>query len=129
MKKIKASGFFFLLLVLALALMLCTVGCRKDDTSSIVGGWEVEAQVINSDSTEDDASGLLQFYFYDDLTGVEVTTSLGKTEQRNFTYQVSEDTLRISFETGTVWNFPYSLKKDVLVLKQNYADITYHRIA
>lgn len=127
MKKQK-SFLFSLLLVVALVLALGIVFWFSNDTSNIVGGWEIDVPVIDPYSAEEDSSGRVQFYFYDDLTGEEITTSLGKTTQRNFTYQISDDELCITFESGTVWKFPYSLKKNTLVLKQNSASITYHRI-
>ena len=127
--KIQKNFVFPLLFIVALALILGTVLWPSDDTPSIVGGWEIEAPVINPHSTEEDAPGQVQFYFYDDLTGMEITTSLGKTNQRNFTYQISDDELCITHESGDVWKFPYALKKNTLILTQHSAPITYHRIA
>lgn len=125
----KQNTFVFSLLIVAvLALVLGTVFWFSDDTSNIVGGWEIDAPVINPHSAEEDTTGQVQFYFYDDLTGIEITTSLGKTTQRNFTYQISDEELCITYESGAVWKFPYSLKKNTLMLKQNSASITYHRI-
>ncbi len=117
-----------LLLVLCLVLILRTAGVWKDDSPAIVGGWETEANIINSYEDVGDAKGLCQFYFHDDLTGELVETALGTTSQRLFTYQVNGDEVSISFDSGIVWTFPYRLEGDVLVLTQNQADIAYQRI-
>lgn len=127
MKKTKYI-YFFLLILAVFVLTVGAVFLLRDDTSSIVGGWETEASVIGLSTVDKDTAGLLQFYFYDDLTGVEIAKSIGITNQREFTYQVSDDELCITYESGTVHRFPYSLDKNTLVLVQNSASITYHKI-
>jgi len=117
-----------LLFVIVLAMILGIVFWFHNPTESIVGGWETEASVINPYSAEKNAVGQVQFYFYEDLNGTEILISQGNTTQRDFTYQIIDDTLCITHKTGAVWNFPYTLKDDVLTLEQNAASIKYHKI-
>ena len=126
MKKTKLVVLtLFLLLALGFAFILA--GGWKDDTPSIVGGWETEATIINPYEDVGDAKGMCQYYFYEDFTGVRIDVAL-TTTQSPFTYQLNEDEVSLSFDSGEAWTFPYHLEEDVLVLTQNQTDIPYQRI-
>lgn len=126
--KIQKRFLLPLLVVISLTLLLGVAFWFHNPTESIVGGWEIEASVINPNSAGENAVGQVQFYFYEDLTGKEIMTAQGNTTQLDFTYQINDDTLCITHKTGAVWNFPYTLKEDVLTLEQNAASIKYHKI-
>lgn len=122
----------FIILATCIAVLVLMVsiviGFINKDAPSIVGGWESDAQIINSSSSDKSNSGKIQFYFYEDLTGKEITFLHDKNNQRNFTYEINNNELTITFESGSVWNFPYTLENNTLVLIQNHASITYQRI-
>ncbi len=95
--------------------------------NSIVGGWETDTQIINS-SSDNSNSGIIQFFFYEELTGKEITSLNDKSNHSNFTYAINNNELTITFESGSVWSFPFNLENNTLVLIQSHTAITYQRI-
>ena len=101
---------------------------NKQANSSIVGAWETDTQIINSLSSDKSTSGRVQFFFYGDLSGKEITYLNDKSNKRNFTYAINNNELTITFESGSVWTFPFTIENNTMVLIQNHASVTYHRI-
>ena len=124
-KKVKMLMICIAFLVLMISVI---IGFVNKDTHSIVGAWETDTQIVNSSLSDKGNSGKIQFYFYEDLTGKEITLSNDKRNQRNFTYVINNNELSITFESGSVWTFPFTLENNKLILIQNHASITYQRI-
>ncbi len=125
----KKQTIIILSVVAALALILGAILLFGKDTLSVVGAWETEATVINPFTEGEDAPGKLQFYFYEDLTGKEITIANGHTNERKFTYELADGELTVVYESEEVRKFPYVLEKDMLLLEMNGAAITFNKIS
>ena len=124
----KKQTIILLSVVVAVIVILGAIFLFHKDTPGIAGAWETETTVLGI-SAEEGETGKLQFYFYEDLTGKEVTIANGMHNERVFTYILADGELTFTYESGDVRKFPCTLEKDTMVLEQHHALVTYQRIS
>ena len=114
--------------VVAVVVIIGVIFLFGKSTPSIVGAWETETTVLGI-CAEEGETGKLQFYFYEDLTGKEVTIANSMDNEWAFTYSLADGELTLTYKSGDVLKFPCTLEKDTLILKQHNASVIYQRIS
>lgn len=102
----------------------------QQNGNGIIGGWEAEASIINTvdNVNSDESDNRICLYFNENLTGKEIQIINGERKERIFSYTIVDNVIYIKHEYGDVWEFPYTLDKDTLVLTQHKKDVKYTRI-
>ena len=111
--------------IVLICMLAALSACEKQ--YSIVGSWEVEANVIGTVETSSTTESRYILSFMEDHTGKEERVFNGQHDERSFTYTVVDDEIQIEFGSGSVWIFPFRLEGDHLILTQHHQDVIYSR--
>lgn len=116
--------------VMIACLLVALQACKQRNGNGIIGGWEAEASIINTvdNANTDEVDNRICLYFNENLTGKEIQIINGESKERFFSYTIVDNVIYIKHESGDVWEFPYTLDQDILVLTQHKKDVKYTRI-
>jgi len=95
---------------------------------NIIGSWKTDANVIGASGLNPTAENCYVLSFVADGTGTEKIITNNEENERSFTYTVLEYIIQIEFESGPVWQFPFDLDSDQLILTQHHQEVIYNRI-
>lgn len=128
----KKSCLCVILIYVIFLFSACTVDTSHEtESTGIVGIWSTEVTVIglSQEDTNEDGDNTITYHFRENLTGTLAVHANNKNlSEDDFTYQITEEEIQILFPSGDIWEFPYVLDGDSLILTQNRAHIEYTRV-